>query len=127
MIYVDLAVNCRPQIAAGLPFALRNSLWSSKTPWIGATHQSDVALVAPVFWEGELFCWVGNTLHQWDMGGTAPGGFNPMAVDVFWESGCIPPIKIVEGGKLRKDLEEEYTRRSRMPQLVALDLRAVTP
>jgi len=99
-------------------------IFLTNDPWIGATHQSDVALVAPVFWEGELFCWVGNTLHQWDMGGTAPGGFNPMAADVFWESGCIPPIKIVEGGILRKDLEEEYARRSRMPQLVALDLRA---
>lgn len=99
-------------------------IFLTNDPWIGATHQSDVALIAPVFWEGKLFSWVGNTLHQWDMGGTAPGGFNPMAVDVFWESGCIPPIKIVEGGVLRKDLEEEYTRRSRMPQLVALDLRA---
>lgn len=99
-------------------------IFLTNDPWIGATHQSDVALIAPVFWQGELFCWVGNTLHQWDMGGTAPGGFNPMAVDVFWESGCIPPIKIVERGRLRKDLEEEYTRRSRLPQLVALDLRA---
>jgi len=99
-------------------------IFLTNDPWIGATHQSDVALVAPVFWQGKLFCWVGNTLHQWDMGGTSPGGFNPMAVDVFWESGCIPPIKIVEGGILRKDLEEEYARRSRMPQLVALDLRA---
>ena len=99
-------------------------IFLTNDPWIGATHQSDVALVAPVFWEDKLFCWVGNTLHQWDLGGTAPGGFNPMAPDIFWESGCIPPIKIVEGGTLRKDLEEEYIRRSRMPQLVALDLRA---
>lgn len=99
-------------------------IFLTNDPWIGATHQSDVALIAPVFWQGELFCWVGNTLHQWDLGGTSPGGFNPMAADVFWESGCVPPIKIVENGRLRKDLEEEYTRRSRMPQLVALDLRA---
>lgn len=99
-------------------------IFLTNDPWIGATHQSDVALIAPVFWQGELFCWVGNTLHQWDLGGTAPGGFNPMAADIYWESGCIPPIKIVEGGRLRKDLEEEYLRRSRMPQLVALDLRA---
>ena len=43
-------------------------MFLTNDPWIGATHQSDVALIAPVFWEGELFCWVGNTLHQWDMG-----------------------------------------------------------
>ncbi len=47
-----------------------------------------------------------------------------MAPDVYWEAGCIPPIKIVERGRLRRDLEEEYIRRSRMPELVALDLRA---
>jgi N-methylhydantoinase B len=99
-------------------------IFLTNDPWIGATHQSDVTLIAPIFWEGRLFCWVGNTLHQWDLGGTSPGGFNPQAPDIFWESGCIPPIKIVEKGNLRRDLEEEYIRRSRMPQLVALDLRA---
>ncbi len=93
-------------------------------PWVGATHQSDVGVVAPVFVGDELFCWVGNTLHQWDTGGTAPGGFNPIAQDVFWESPCIPPVRIVEGGRLRRDIEEHYTRTSRMRDLVALDLRA---
>ena len=95
-------------------------------PWVGATHQSDVGIIAPVFVGDELFCWVGNTLHQWDTGGTAPGGFNPIAQDVFWESPCIPPVKLVEGGYLRKDIEEHYTRTSRMRELIALDLRAET-
>jgi len=93
-------------------------------PWVGATHQSDVALIAPVVWEGELFGWVANSLHQWDMGGTSPGGFNPIAEDVFWESAVIPPVKIVERGTMRRDIEESYLRHSRMPSLVALDLRA---
>jgi N-methylhydantoinase B len=93
-------------------------------PWIAATHQSDVGVIAPVFVDGELFCWVGNTLHQWDTGGTAPGGFNPIAEDVFWESPCIPPVKVVEAGRMRRDIEEHYTRTSRMRELVALDLRA---
>ncbi len=69
-----------------------------------------MALLAPVFWAGELFGWVANSLHQWDMGGTSPSGFNPIAEDVFWESAVIPPIKIVEGGMLRRDLEESYVR-----------------
>ena len=99
-------------------------IFLTNDPWVGATHQSDVAVMAPVFWEGKLFCWVVNTLHQWDLGGTAPGGFNPMAQDVFWESPCIPPVKIVERGRMRRDIEEYYLRSSRVPQLVALDLRA---
>jgi N-methylhydantoinase B len=93
-------------------------------PWVAATHQSDVGIVAPVFVGDALFCWVGNTLHQWDTGGTAPGGFNPIAQDVFWESPCIPPVKVVDAGKLRRDIEEHYTRTSRMRELIALDLRA---
>ncbi|MBT3367128.1 MAG: hypothetical protein HN416_08235 [Nitrospina sp.] len=99
-------------------------IFLTNDPWVGATHQTDVSVYAPLFWEGELFCWFANTLHQWDLGGTTPGSFNPISQDVFWEAGCIPPIKIVEQGNLRKDLEEEYIRRSRMPDLVALDLRA---
>lgn len=94
-------------------------------PWIASTHQPDVAVIAPVFVDDRLFCWVGNTLQQWDLGGTAPGGFNPMAPDAFWEPPCIPPLKIVEEGVIRRDIEELYTRFSRMPQLVALDLRAM--
>ena len=52
-------------------------IFLTNDPWVGATHQSDVAVMAPVFWEGKLFCWVVNTLHQWDLGGTAPGGSTP--------------------------------------------------
>jgi N-methylhydantoinase B len=93
-------------------------------PWIGSAHQSDVAVFAPVFVGEEIFCWVGNTLHQWDLGGTAAGGFSPFAEDMFWEPPSLPPIKLVERGHLRTDLEEAYTNLSRMPQMVALDLRA---
>ena len=47
-----------------------------------------------------------------------------MAQDIFWESPCIPPVKIVEQGTMRRDIEEYYLRSSRVPKLVALDLRA---
>jgi N-methylhydantoinase B len=100
------------------------SMFMTNDPWIGATHQSDLAVLAPVFWEGKIFSWVGSSLHHQDLGGTAPGGFNPVAEDVFHESGVVPPVRIVENGEIRKDLEEEYMRRSRMPELVAVDLRA---
>jgi N-methylhydantoinase B len=93
-------------------------------PWVGAMHQQDVNLLHPVFIEGVLFCWVGNSLHQYDLGGQLPGSFCPNAPDVFSESTPIPPVKIVEGGTLRDDLERMYLRRSRTPDLVALDLRA---
>jgi N-methylhydantoinase B len=100
------------------------SMFLSNDPWIGATHQADCSLLAPVFVDGKIFAWVGNSLHHADLGGTAPGGFNPVAPDVFSESGLIPPIRLVEDGEVRPDLEDEFLRRSRMPDVVAVDLRA---
>jgi len=100
------------------------SMFLTNDPWIGATHQSDVALLAPVFVGDKIFAWVANSLHHADLGGTSPGGFNPVAPDVFSESGVIPPIRIVEDGEVRVDLEQEFLRRSRMPAIVGVDLRA---
>ena len=46
------------------------------------------------------------------------------AEDHFAEGMTYPPIKIVEQGVIRKDIEDVYLRRSRAPALVGLDLRA---
>jgi N-methylhydantoinase B len=99
-------------------------IFLANDPWIAAAHQSDVSLLAPVFVDGELFCWVSNVMHQWDLGGSVPGGFDPSAEEVYAEQPCIPPVKLVEAGVIRRDIEEQYLRSSRLPELVALDLRA---
>lgn len=99
-------------------------MFLANDPWVGAAHQMDVMLICPVFHEGELFCWVTNCLHQYDVGGITPSSFCPSARDAFDEGILIPPIKIVEGGEIRKDVEAMYLRASRKPDVVALDFRA---
>ncbi|MGQ0546827.1 MAG: hydantoinase B/oxoprolinase family protein, partial [Betaproteobacteria bacterium] len=47
-------------------------MFLANDPWVGAAHQMDVMLLCPVFWKGELFCWVTNCLHQYDIGGITP-------------------------------------------------------
>ena len=93
-------------------------------PWVGAVHQNDVALFAPVFHEGKLFCWVGASIHEVDVGGSAPGSFSIDAKDVFGEVSPLPPVKIVRKFELQADIEDLYVRRSRQPRLLSLDLRA---
>lgn len=93
-------------------------------PWVGAVHQNDVALFAPVFHGGKLFCWVGASIHEVDVGGSAPGSFAIDAEDVFGEVSPLPPVKIVRKFELQADIEDLYTRRSRQPRLLSLDLRA---
>ncbi len=99
-------------------------MFLANDPWVGAAHQMDVMLICPVFWEGELFCWVTNCLHQYDIGGMTPGSFCPSARDSFDEGILIPPIKIIENMEIRRDVEEMYLRSSRKPEMVALDFRA---
>ena len=106
------------------PGIFEDDMFLSNDPWVGAAHQMDVTLLAPVFWEGKLFCWITNVLHQYDVGGITPGSFCPNARDAFDEGILIPPVKIVERGTLRTDIEGVYLRASRKPYLVALDLRA---
>jgi N-methylhydantoinase B len=99
-------------------------MYIANDPWVGAAHQMDVMLLCPVFWKNELFCWVTNCLHQYDIGGITPGSFCPSARDAFDEGILIPPTKIVEADEVRRDIEELYLRSSRKPQAVALDFRA---
>ena len=99
-------------------------MFLANDPWVGAAHQMDVMLLCPVFWKGELFCWVTNCLHQYDIGGITPGSFCPSARDAFDEGILLPPIKIIENDEIRKDIEDVYLRSSRKPSAVALDFRA---
>jgi len=93
-------------------------------PWVGAVHQMDVLIAAPVFIDGRLFGWVTNAGHQYDRGGITPGGWPQNAPDVYSDPTIFTPFKIAEKGVVRKDLEEMYLRQSRVPDLLALDLRA---
>ncbi|MFD6062804.1 hydantoinase B/oxoprolinase family protein [Rhodococcus wratislaviensis] len=92
---------------------------------VGSAHQNDCAVVRPVFVDGALFGWTAATLHLLDLGGRYPGSMIPDAQDVFSENVPIPPVKILEKGQIRADIEDMFLRRSRMPQSTALDLRAL--
>ena len=93
-------------------------------PYEGAVHQSDVVLVAPVFWEGELVAWCGCVIHQVDVGGPKPGQVGLGAGSIYEEAIPMPTVKIVERGRVRRDIEKEYLIRSRARRLVSLDLKA---
>ena len=91
-------------------------------PYLGATHQPDVATVAPVFHDGELRAWVGSSGHWLDIGGPEPGGFNMNAASVFDEGLRLPPTRLVDEGVIREDLVELIMAQVRDP-LAELDLR----
>ena len=120
----DMATRWVMENLADNPGIREGDMFLSNDPWIGATHQMDVTLICPVFVEGRIFCWTVNTMHQNDVGGVTPGGMSPEARDSFYEPVRISPVRIVEQGRLREDLEEMYLRQSRLPGMLGLDLRA---
>ncbi|MBZ0125029.1 MAG: hydantoinase B/oxoprolinase family protein, partial [Rhodocyclaceae bacterium] len=67
-------------------------------------QNNDVAVYKPIFLGGKLVAWTAVKGHQADIGGNVRGGYNPNAVEVWQEALRIPPVKVVEKGKLRKDV-----------------------
>lgn len=122
---LDLNIKWTLENRSDNPGIRDGDMFFANDPWVGTTHQQDAAMLCPVFWDGRLFCWVANLLHFADVGGGTPGSFCPEANDVFEEPVPMPPLRMVENGRIRPDLEREFLRRSRLPELCALDLRAV--
>ena len=121
----DMAVKWTLENRAENPGIRPGDMFLCNDPWIGGgMHQNDVSLFAPLFVDDELFAWTAAVAHQVDLGGVSPGSWTVKSSDVFWESLPTPPVKIVENGTLRADVEDVWLRRCRIPALVALDLRA---
>ncbi len=86
-------------------------------------QNNDVAVYKPIFFENKLIAWAAAKGHQADIGGAVPGGYNPKATEVWQETLRIPPVKVYERGKLRKDVWDLIFANIRF-DMVAADMRA---
>ena len=73
-------------------------------PAWGGAHAIDVCMYKPVFYKGELRYWTVCKGHLTDIGGPVPAGYNPNAKEIYAECLRIPPVKIWDRGKPRKDV-----------------------
>ncbi len=86
-------------------------------------QNNDVAVYKPIFFENELIAWSACKGHQADIGGAVAGGYNPNATEVWQEALRIPPVKVYEEGKLRKDVWDLIFANIRF-DIVAEDMKA---
>ncbi len=121
---VDFMVKWTVEHRSDNPGIHPDDMFLCNDPWVGALHPQDVAVLSPVFVGDELLCWTGSTIHQVDLGGINVGSWCVDAEEHFAEGMSYPPIKIVENGEIRRDIEDVYVRRSRAPGQIGLDLRA---
>ena len=91
-------------------------------PYKGAVHHPDVTIMAPIYYQDKLVAWTGVTAHQVDMGGMSVGSVSVQATEKQQEGLMMPPLKIIEKGKMRKDVWRMIMNMTRQPQMVGLDL-----
>jgi N-methylhydantoinase B len=74
-------------------------------PYAGGTHLPDITMVMPVFCEGvsEASFFVAARAHHADVGGMFAGSMGP-AREIFQEGLRIPPVRLVRGGEIDRDL-----------------------
>ncbi|PQP22805.1 hydantoinase B/oxoprolinase family protein [Rhodococcus opacus] len=122
---IDLAIYWTLQNRVKNPGINKGDMFLANDPWVGGgLHQNDVIVFQPIFHEGQLFGWTSAICHEPDLGGVGLGSFSPSATDVFSEALPTPPIKVVRDFEVQEDVADAWVRRSRVPQLVSLDLRA---
>src|SRR5580704_4117553 len=74
-------------------------------PFAGGTHLPDITMVLPVFLPGQdqAAFYVSNRAHHADVGGTFAGSMGP-ANEIFQEGIRIPPVRIVRGGRVDREM-----------------------
>ena len=89
------------------------------------THTPDMVFITPVFFEDELVAYCHSFAHFWDLGGSRPGSIGPANTEIFHDGTLVPPIKIVNRGKLNDEAYRIILRNSRYPDLLEGDTRAL--
>ncbi|ESZ23991.1 hydantoinase B/oxoprolinase family protein [Mesorhizobium sp. L2C084A000] len=91
----------------------------------GGNHLPDWTLVRPVFVEETLCGFACNRAHQSDISGGVAGTYNAGATEIFHEGIRLPVLKLVEKGKVRRDLWDLLLLNTRCPELMDGDLLAM--
>ena len=91
-------------------------MFLSNDPFVGrGSHLPDVAILAPIFRDGELVLFVSNIAHHSDIGGMAPGSMAGGMTEIYQEGLRIPPIRIVQEDKILQDVFDLVLLNVRVP------------
>ena len=93
-------------------------------PYLGGTHLMDVRFAMPVFRNGKIFCWLSNTGHWPDIGGSVPGGFSASATAVEQEGLRLPPVKLFKKGAMDTEIHAIITSNIRVADQRIGDIKA---
>ncbi|MFC1846413.1 hydantoinase B/oxoprolinase family protein, partial [Chloroflexota bacterium] len=90
----------------------------------GAVHLPDWVFIRPIFYKNELVFFTCMGTHVPDNGGAQAGAYY-LAADSIAEGLNIPPIKIVEKGKMREDVLELILSNNRLPDMMRREIHSL--
>ena len=84
-------------------------------------HLADWSFLRPIYYDGELAFYHFARTHQYDSGGAYPGCYFPRSYDCHGEGLMLPPVKIVEQGKINESTYSVILRNLRGANMVRAD------
>jgi len=84
-------------------------------------HLADWSFLRPIYYEDELVFYHFARTHQYDSGGAYPGCYFPRSYDCHGEGLMLPPVKIVEQGKVNESTYSVILRNLRGANMVRAD------
>ena len=88
-------------------------------------HHQDMVFVVPVFHGDEVVAFTATFGHYQDIGGLRAGSISPHATEIYHEGVLVPPVRIVQEGRLNDEAYRIFLRNSRLPDMVEGDTRAM--
>jgi N-methylhydantoinase B len=93
-------------------------------PYLGGSpHAPDMAVLTPIFYQGEWVGFAADMAHKSDIGGTVPGSGSGQAREIFQEGLHLPPVKFAGRYKNVEEIAAVIAANSRTPALVIGDIR----
>jgi acetone carboxylase, alpha subunit len=89
----------------------------------GGIHNTDQSMMLPLYYKGELICWVSSTVHEGENGACEPGGLPAAAESKYDEGIKMSPFKVVENFQLKRDLVTFLQNSVRDPKLQLEDMK----
>jgi N-methylhydantoinase B len=82
-----------------------------------------MAVLTPVFYQGEWVGFAADMAHKSDIGGTVPGSGSGQAREIFQEGLHLPPVKFASRYGPVEEIAAVIAANSRTPALVIGDIR----
>ncbi|MNG74600.1 Acetophenone carboxylase delta subunit [compost metagenome] len=118
-----------PAYLRGIESTLQGGAWHEgdvvvhNHPYHGSSHSPDLAVIVPIFHDGELVGFSGNTAHHIDIGAATPGLIIDVG-DVYAEGMLMAGLKLYERGVRNEALVQMFRYNSRAANQLIRDIEA---